>query len=141
MASRAVCVALLLSSLSVAGCGTVANVARQQPGAGGVRPFGGVRQDVSCIRKAANGDSGVGAHPHSESGDYPRAVLMLACAADLPLSLIGDIVTWPYAVAYSFINQPVPVPLVVVADPLVTGSAPTSPTAPPMPIPTSPANK
>jgi uncharacterized protein YceK len=141
MASRAVCVTLLLSSLAVAGCGTVANVARQQPGAGGVRPFGGVRQDVSCIRKGAGGDSGVGAHPNSESGDYPRAVLMLACAADLPLSLIGDIVTWPYAVAYTFINQPVPVPLVVVADPPVTEPTPVPPMTPPMPIPTPPANK
>jgi uncharacterized protein YceK len=138
MAVRAICIALLLASLLIAGCGTAANLARQKPGAGGVRPFGGVRQDVSCIRNAVNRDSGVGAPTHSESGDYPRVVLMLACAADLPFSLVGDIATWPYTVAYSFINQPVPSPLVVVADPLVPAPVPTPPTVPPMPIPTPP---
>jgi hypothetical protein len=35
---------------------------------------------------------------------------MLFCAADLPFSLIGDAVTWPYTAAYSFINQPIPTP-------------------------------
>jgi hypothetical protein len=35
---------------------------------------------------------------------------MLLCAADLPFSLLGDVVLWPYTVAYNFINQPLPIP-------------------------------
>jgi uncharacterized protein YceK len=120
MAIRAICVALLLSSLPSAGCGTVANLARQKPGQGGVTPFGGVRQDVWCIKKAANGDFGVRTHPKSESEQDPQLTLMLLCAADLPFSLIGDVVTWPYTVAYSYINQPIPTPPVTLTNPPVT---------------------
>jgi uncharacterized protein YceK len=115
MAFRAICVALLLSSLPIAGCGTVANVVRPGPEGGGKSPLGGVRQDVSCIKKAANGEFGFRTHPRSESEQYPRLALMLFCAADLPLSLIGDVVMWPYTMVYSCINQPVPVPPVVLA--------------------------
>jgi uncharacterized protein YceK len=117
---RAIRIALLLSTLPLAGCGTVANLARQKPGAGGVSPFGGVRQDVACIHKAANGELGFRAPPKSESEHYPKTALMLFCAADLPFSLIGDIVTWPYAVVYSYINQPVPLPPVILTPPPVT---------------------
>jgi hypothetical protein len=115
MAHRAIGVALLLASLPIAGCGTVENLARPGPEGGGKSPFGGVRQDVWCIREAANGDFGFRAHPKSESEQYPQVALMLFCAADLPLSLIGDVVTWPYTVAYSFINQPIPTPPVTQA--------------------------
>jgi uncharacterized protein YceK len=120
MASRAICVALLLSTLPIAGCGTVANLVRPGPEQGGKSPFGGVRQDVWCIQKAADGDFGVRAHPKSESEQYPQVALMLLCAADLPFSLIGDVVTWPYVVAYSYINQQIPVPPVTLANPPVT---------------------
>src|SRR5262249_22260412 len=107
MAFRAICVALLLSSLPMAGCGTAANLVRQKPGEGGVSPFGGVRQDVSCINKAANGELGFRTHHESESGQYAKLALMLFCAADLPFSFLGDVVTWPYTVSYSCINQPI----------------------------------
>jgi hypothetical protein len=40
---------------------------------------------------------------------------MLLYALDLPFSLMGDVVTWPYTAAYSFINQPVFVPPVTQA--------------------------
>jgi uncharacterized protein YceK len=115
MAFRAVCVALLLSSLPIAGCGTVANLVKSGPEGGGKRPFGGVRQDVGCIKTAANGESGFRTHPRSESEQYPQVARTLFCAADLPFSLIGDVVTWPYVVAYSFINQPIPTPPVTQA--------------------------
>ena len=115
MAFRAICVALLLSSLPIAGCGTVANLARPGPEEGGKSPFGGVRQDVECIETAANGEFGIRTHPKSESEQYPQVALMLFCAADLPFSLVGDVVTWPYAAAYSFINQPIPTPPVTQA--------------------------
>jgi uncharacterized protein YceK len=138
MTVRAMRVALLLAFLPVTGCGTVANLARQQPGAGGVSPFGGVRQDLECIQKAATGEPGFRTHSRSESEHYPRRALMLFCAADLPLSLVGDIVTWPYAVTYSFINQPIPVPPVMISDLTATPPLPVPPVAEPMPTPSVP---
>jgi uncharacterized protein YceK len=141
MTFRAICVALLLSTLPIAGCGTVANLSRQKPGEGGVSPFGGVRQDMACIKKATNGEVGFRTHPRSESEEYPQRALVLFCAADLPFSLIGDILTWPYAVAYSCINQPIPTAPVVLIDSPATQAVPTTPimpTTPPMPIPIPP---
>ena len=111
MSFRVICGALLLSSMSIAGCGTVANVARSRPEEGGRVPFGGVHQDMVCIRKAANGELGFRTHPKSESEQYPQLALMCFCAIDLPFSVIGDILTWPYTVSFTFINQPIPTPL------------------------------
>ena len=151
MAFRAICVALLLSSLPIAGCGTVANLVGSRPEEGGKSPFGGVRQDVCCIKKAANGESGSRTHPESESGQHPpaapmlfsatdlsfspegmaelvaRMAPMLFSAADLPFSLVGDVVTWPYTAAYSWINQPVPTPSVIQA---TAAAPPLTPFAP-----------
>ncbi len=110
MAFRALGVALLLSSLPVAGCGTVANLARSRPEAGGKSPFGGLRQDVGWINKAADGEFGFGTHAKPELEQSPQVGLMLLCVADLPFSLIGDVVTWPYTATYSYINQPIPTP-------------------------------
>ncbi|MBX9623679.1 MAG: hypothetical protein K2X82_07680 [Gemmataceae bacterium] len=123
MAFRNIGVALALTALPAAGCGTAANLVRPGPEEGGKVPFGGVRHDIWCIRKAAGGDLGLRAHPRSESEQYPQAALMLFCAADLPLSLIGDVVTWPYVVAYSCINEPVPTPPVTLAPPEVRPQA------------------
>ena len=81
MAFRAICVALLLSSLPIAGCGTVANLVKSGAEEGGKSPFGGVRHDVSFIH-AANGQSGSGTNPKSDSSD--RLALTLLGAADLP---------------------------------------------------------
>ncbi|MBN9118156.1 MAG: hypothetical protein J0I06_03155 [Planctomycetes bacterium] len=137
MTFRAICVALLLACLPAAGCGTVANLARQKPGQGGVSPFGGVKQDVACIQNAANGEFGFKTHAKSESEQYPRVALMVLCAADLPLSLIGDVVTWPYTVSYTFINQPVPLPPVTLINPPVPQVIP-APMTQPMPLPAPP---
>ena len=136
-AFRAIRAALLLSSLPIAGCGTVANLVRPGPEQGGKSPFGGVRQDVSCIHKAANGEFGVRTHPKSEPEQYPQVALMLLCAADLPFSLLGDVVTWPYAVGYSYINQPIPTPPVALAtSPLPQAPAESQPqTSPPELLP------
>ncbi|HEU5407433.1 MAG TPA: YceK/YidQ family lipoprotein, partial [Nitrospira sp.] len=78
-----------------------------------MRPFGGVRQDVSCIKKAASGE--VACTPCSKSEQYRLTALSLFCAADLPFSLIGDVVTWPYTATYCYINQPTPSPPVTQA--------------------------
>jgi uncharacterized protein YceK len=115
MTFRTICVTVLLSILPIAGCGTAANLVNSRPGEGGVSPFGGVRHDALCINKAANGEAGFRAHPESESEHYRQLAIMLCWAADLPFSLIGDVVTWPYTAAYTYINQPVPVPPVIQA--------------------------
>jgi uncharacterized protein YceK len=138
MGFRAICVALLLSTLPVAGCGTVANLARQKPDSGGVAPFGGVKQDLACIHKSANGEADVGAHPKSEPEQYSKRALVLFCAADLPFSLVGDIVTWPYTVVYSYINRPLPTAPLLLVDTPALPVVPTVPAVPPMPIPLPP---
>ena len=130
MALRTIRVALLLASLPVAGCGTVANLARPGPEGGGKVPFGGVKQDVSCIQSASNGEFGLRAHPRSESEHYSHVALTVFCAVDLPFSLLGDVVTWPYTVVYSAINQPVPAPPVI--------EIPPAPGTPPAPVPAPP---
>lgn len=137
MAFRATCVALLLSSLPIAGCGTMANLAQSHPESGGKSPFGGVRQDLACFEKASNGEIGYRARPKSDAELYPRRALMVLSAVDLPFSFIGDILTWPYVVSYTCINQPSPVPPVIITDPPVTQAMPPLyDTAPlPMPVP------
>jgi uncharacterized protein YceK len=115
MAFRASCVALLLLSLPIAGCGTVANLARPGP-EGGKDPFGGVKQDVGCIKQAETGELGTGTPPKPEQ--HPQVARMLLCAADLPFSFIGDVVTWPYTATYSYINQPIPTPPVIWTPPV-----------------------
>ena len=130
MAFRAIRVALLLSSLPLAGCGTVTNLVNQKPGAGGVRPFGGVRHDVSCIQKTASEEAD--AKVHSQAEHDRQMARMCLYAADLPLSLLGDIVTWPYTAAYTYINEPVPVPPVIIVP---TASQSQGPSGVPLPEP------
>ncbi len=125
MAFRAICVALLLSSLPITGCGTVANLVNSRPEEGGKSPFGGVRRDMGFIEGSANGGFCCGTHPEPESGPYRRVGLMLLGAADLPFSLLGDVVTWPYTAAYSCVNQPIPAaPVTVTLTPPVTQATP-----------------
>lgn len=142
MKFRTIRVVLLLSVLPVAGCGTVSNVVSARPEAGGKVPFGGVKKDLRCIHQASNEEWGARPQPQSESDSYLRTSLMLLCAADLPFSLVGDIVTWPYTASYSFINEPIPTPQVVLvggptANPLPP--APVVPVVPPMKVPVPPA--
>lgn len=131
MAFRAICLALWLSILPIAGCGTIANLAR--PGIdGGKLPFGGVKQDVGSIQ---TGEVGFRTHPKSTSVQPSQAALSLFCAADLPFSFIGDVVTWPYTATYCYINEPVPTPPILQALPTtqaqpVTQPSPTTQTPP-----------
>jgi uncharacterized protein YceK len=113
MAFRAIAFALLLSSLLM-GCGTVANLATPGP-EGGKVPFGGVSHDMASIKKASDGEPISATHQDQESAHYSHTAFLVLCAADLPLSLIGDVVAWPYTCAYTFINEPVPVPPVTYA--------------------------
>jgi uncharacterized protein YceK len=111
-------VALLLLGLLPAGCGTAANLCRSRTEDGGRVPFGGVKQDLECLKKATNGELRE-ATPAPESEQYPQRVLLVFSAIDLPFSLVGDVVTWPYTAAYTFINRPVPTPPVLIAPPEV----------------------
>ena len=138
MGSRLTRAALLIASLHIAGCGTVSNLTRSRTEEGGTSPFGGVRHDLWCIQKSSNEEIGLRGHSKSASEHYPRTVLTLFCAADLPFSLIGDLLTWPYTKVYTFINQPTPVPPVVFANPPMVQALPTPPLMLPIPIPTPP---
>lgn len=116
MAFRTACVALLLSCLPIAGCGTVANLARHGSEEGGKVPFGGVIHDLQSIQEAGNGEQVSTTPLKLRSGQTARVEQMLLCV-DLPFSLIGDVVTWPYTWAYSVINQPTDYPPITIADP------------------------
>jgi hypothetical protein len=133
MAFRAICIALLLASLPSAGCGTVANLANSHPEEGGTTPFGGVKKDVSCLKNAVNKESGCKPLPRSDSEQYRQVALGLFCAADLPLSAIGDVVTWPYTATYTYINQPTPTTPVTLAPTYPVMQAPTPPATPATP--------
>ena len=115
MAVRTTCVALLLAALASAGCGTVANLAQPDPGGAGPVPFGGVKRDIACLHRAT-GDAGSDPHSGPEPGRSPKVSLGVLSAVDLPFTLVGDLITWPYAWGYTVVNAPVPVPPVVVAD-------------------------
>ncbi len=108
MTCRAIRVALLLPALSAAGCGTAANLVGAGPGK--KIPFGGVQHDMQCLTKADDGTR----HP---SEAKPYAVPQFLWAADLPLSFVGDVVTWPYTRAYTYINQPTDYPALLVEPP------------------------
>ena len=138
MTVRTIRVALLLALLPAAGCGTLSNLAQPSSEEGGRVPFGGVKRDIARLHKA-------GAEPgrKPESEQYPAQVLTLLCALDLPFSLIGDVLTWPYTAPYAIVNAPVPATPVVLAEaPTAQPPAVVLPTVPPatktMPIPTPP---
>lgn len=118
MTFRTTGVALLLATLPAVGCGTVANLTRPGPEAGGKTPFGGVRHDMGHIRGAADGGFDAGSDQTLTSGEFRQTAEVVLYSADLPLSLIGDVVTWPYTAAYTFINQPVPLPPIIIAPPV-----------------------
>ena len=110
MICRAVCVGLLLSILPIAGCGTVTNLVGTNPEVGGKSPFGGVRQDEYWLKMAVNGEAGCKQPAEPGAEQRPQVGRVLLYAADLPLSFVGDVVTWPYTAGYSWVNQPVLVP-------------------------------
>ena len=65
--------------------------------------------------KAVNGEFVFNAHPEADAHQYHQVALTLFCAVDLPLSFVGDVITWPYTASYTFINSPVPTPPVIQA--------------------------
>ena len=121
---------LLLLALPAAGCGTVANLAWPGPEGGGKTPFGGVRQDVTRFNEAASGDLGGGTTLGPGVEQHPQVFRMLLWAADLPFTLVGDLITWPYVKAYSFINQPT-----LAGPPILVAAPAVPPPAVPVPVP------
>ncbi len=75
----------LFAVLTTSGCGTMANIDGRRlppPGPAGqevTRPFGGIRRDIEWVKSV-------------------RAPGNLLYVADLPLSLVGDLVTLPQTV-------------------------------------------
>ncbi|HEY3789944.1 MAG TPA: YceK/YidQ family lipoprotein [Urbifossiella sp.] len=91
---------IVVLSLSCQGCGTCCNLI----GAGSEeRAFGGVRFDVDTIGKIADGES-LGFQPLAQPdtggtgvGAIIAGIMILGPVIDIPLSLIGDTVTYPLA--------------------------------------------
>ena len=111
MAFRTLSVAWLLSSLSITGCGTVANLAKPGPEEGGKTPFGGVQHDVACLKAAEDGEGGLTAHPKSGPGQHPQVALAIFYAADLPLCLVPfSVPSWRRGGCGSSLDGGCPVP-------------------------------
>jgi uncharacterized protein YceK len=152
MTARAIRVALLFAALSTAGCGTAGNLIGAGPGK--KVPFGGVRRDVQCLTEVRDGEVTLRTGREWEPLRHEQHLLMVLCAADLPFSLIGDVISWPYTRTYSYINQPNDIPALLVVPPAppipvapapgslpMTGSVPGSlPGSLPVPVPATPDN-
>lgn len=125
MSCRAIRTTLFLLTLPAAGCGTVANLAGTGPGK--KVPFGGTQHDLACLRRATAGDD-AGLGLHAPDGTPARAGEVLLWTADLPLSLVADLVAWPYTRAYTCINQRTDYPAIQLEapaaqpSPVVTGA-------------------
>ena len=142
--SRAIRAAVVLAVLPLAGCGTAANLVGTWPGQ--KVPFGGVQRDVRCLNEARDGQLNLTSAQTWEAKDRPQYGLAALVAADLPLTLVGDVLTWPYCRAYQYINQPTDYPTFVM--PPAAGGLPAGPFTPaappaslpaPAPVPTAPA--
>jgi hypothetical protein len=79
------------AALSTAGCGTAANTCWFSRDEGGMRAFGGVQVDWQQLRENT-------AKPPPSSDDSVPAWVVLA---DMPLSLVGDVVTLPVTIPIS----------------------------------------
>jgi len=79
---------------AASGCGTMFNLAGEEPWMIGLprerqtAPFGGIDNDVRWLSRGA---------PPNEW----RPWCIAAGAADMPLSLVGDILTLPYTIPYA----------------------------------------
>lgn len=125
MRMRMIAVAMVLSSLPCLGCwGTTVNLIRPGPEGGGMVPFGGVKQDLICMQEAAASKLNFDGAVESDEYKYPHAAIFLFCGLDLPFSFIGDLMTWPYVETYLYINEPIPVPPVTQAPPMLLLSEP-----------------
>ncbi|HJZ58580.1 MAG TPA: hypothetical protein VKE74_26805 [Gemmataceae bacterium] len=88
---------LLATAILNSGCGTVVNLVR--PGKE-EKAFGGVRFDVDQIGKLVEGEpvsDGPLATPGAGGGSVAAVVLLIGPFVDIPLSFIGDTLTYPLA--------------------------------------------
>lgn len=138
MTFRALCGGLLLSVLSAAGCGTMANLTHSNADGGPV-PFGGIKRDMAVLDKPPVEGPGPVTHRKPQPDQYPHQVLSVLCAVDLPFSLVGDLLTLAYTEAYTTINEPVPVPPITFAGaPAALPLPPAPPSTKPIPAPPAP---
>jgi hypothetical protein len=115
MTARAIRVALLFAALATLGCGTAGNLIGAGPGK--KVPFGGVQRDLQCLTEVRDGEVTLRTGEEWAPLRHEQHLLMLLCAADLPFSFVGDVISWPYTRTYSFINQPTDYPPIQVSAP------------------------
>lgn len=103
MVRAAFVVTLLLITVALSGCGTMASVCMYDPAEGGKRPYGGTTHCVEAMKHTIFDDHFL-AIPNS------RALCFAFQACDLPLSLAADTVALPFTVPYTLINNHQPSP-------------------------------
>jgi hypothetical protein len=77
---------LALCGFSASGCGTIGNLASGNPDV----PFGGVQRDIALVEKPRETPSGIGLVP---------SMLVFILPVEMSLSVVGDVVTLPLAIA------------------------------------------
>jgi hypothetical protein len=93
---------LILACGAASGCGTLFNLAGEEvwvialPQPRETVPFGGVDNDVRWMER--------GIPPNRWGNEWMPGCIAVA-AADMPLSLAGDIVTLPWTVPYWILNR------------------------------------
>lgn len=128
MTARVIRVALLTAALATVGCGTAGNLVGAGPGK--KVPFGGVKRDLQCLTEVRDGGVTLRTGEEWEPLRHEQHLLMLLCAADLPFSFVGDVISWPYTRTYAYINAPTDYPAILVTapppvpTPPITGAAP-----------------
>src|SRR4051812_20550412 len=91
-------VILTVVLMTTSGCGTMFNVTGHEPWLMGdppqrpIDPFGGIDNDLRWMRR--------GIHP-----DHWEPLPIAAAAVDMPLSLVGDIITLPWTAYQSLIER------------------------------------
>jgi len=85
---------LLLATVALNGCSTMASVCYDDPGDGGKRPYGGTTRCVQKMKWALFDEDFI-AIPNS------RPICFAFQVCDLPLSLAADTVVLPFTVSYT----------------------------------------
>jgi uncharacterized protein YceK len=95
MCRTLVVIAFALGTLLSSGCGTIVNLIKPEDD---LRAYGGVRRSIGQVDKVVNGDTSL------QMGTSDGTVALMAAAVfllfpfvDVPLSFVGDTLTYPLA--------------------------------------------
>ena len=98
MIRAAAALTLLLATVALNGCSTMASVCMDDPVDGGKRPYGGTTRCVDAMKSILFDDDFM-AIPNS------RAICFAFWTCDFPLSLAADTVMLPFSVPYTLTHS------------------------------------